>query len=87
MQVSTALLREGLGVGRSSFAVPSLFLRCSVALPSLFLRSNRNEKAKAQWSYGEGITKRLPTKKIFFQNYGTSSQNRSILLTIRHLIA
>ena len=44
----------GLGVG-------SLFLRSSFALPSLYLRSDTNEKVEAQWSYGEGIAKMLPT--------------------------
>ena len=66
--------------------VGPLFLRSSFALPSLFLRCNNNEKVEGQWSYSKGITKRLPTKKIFFKNCTTSSQIRPNILIIKRLI-
>ena len=69
----------GAGVG-------SLFLRSSFALPSLYLRLATNEKVEAKWSYSEGIARWQQAQKNNFQYFGTSSQNGSILLIISRLI-
>ena len=50
-------------------AVPSLFLRSSFALPSLFLRLDTNEKVEAQWSYSKGIARKQQTRKKLFSKY------------------
>ena len=70
------LPREGLGVGLSPLPkevvgggplpLSKEVVGSGFALPSLFLRLESSEKAKAQWSYSEGMTKRLPTEKKLF---------------------
>ena len=66
MQISTDNSPPQGGVGGGLTLSPRReWVRSSFALPSLYLRLDIIEIAKAQWSYSEGISKRLPTKKIF----------------------
>ena len=66
MQISTDNSPPQGGVGGGPILLPKEVVGSGFALPSLFLRLESNEKAKAQWSYSEGMTNMLPTEKKLF---------------------